>query len=40
MTLEDSQAIVVTENNQTESFDINVGVREGERLSVTLSVLD
>jgi hypothetical protein len=36
MTLEDSKARVVTENNMTESFNINVGVRQGDALSVTL----
>jgi hypothetical protein len=36
MTLEDSQARIVTENNMVESFNIKVGVRQGDALSVTL----
>jgi hypothetical protein len=36
MTFEDSQARVVIENNMTESFNISVGVRHGDALSVTL----
>ena len=36
MALEDSQARVVIENNVTESFNIDVGVRQGDALSVTL----
>ena len=34
MALEEPQAIAVTENNVTESFNINVGIRQGEVLSV------
>ena len=36
MTFEDSQARVVIENNMRESFNINVGVRQDDALSVTL----
>jgi hypothetical protein len=36
MTLEDSQAQVVTKNNVTEIFNVNVGVRQGDALSVIL----
>jgi len=36
MTLEDFQARVITKNNMTESFNVNVGVREGDALSVGL----
>jgi hypothetical protein len=36
MTLEEPQAIIVTENNVTDSFNINVGVRQCEALSVIL----
>jgi len=34
MTLEESQAKVVTENNMPESFNVDVGVRQGDALSV------
>jgi hypothetical protein len=36
MTLEDSQAKVVTENILTEIFNVSVGVRQGNALSVSL----
>jgi len=36
MTLENFQARVVTGNNMTESFKVNVGVRQGDALSVSL----
>lgn len=36
MTLEDSQAVVVAENNMTESFNVNIEVRQGDALSVIL----
>jgi hypothetical protein len=36
MTFEDSQARVVIENSMTESFNISVGVRQDDALSVTL----
>jgi len=36
MTLEEPQAIAVTENDVTESYNINVGVRQSEVLSVIL----
>jgi len=32
----DSQAKVVIENNMTERFNVNVGVRQGDTLSVIL----
>jgi len=34
MTLEESQAKLVTENNMPESFNVDVGVRQGDALSV------
>jgi len=33
MTCEDCQVQVVTENNVTEIFNVNVGVRQGNALS-------
>jgi hypothetical protein len=36
MTLEDSQAKVVIENNLTEIFNVYVGLRQGYALSVSL----
>ena len=38
MALEDCQAEAVIENNMMESFDVKVGVRQGDALSVCLSV--
>jgi len=35
-TLKDCQVRVVIENNMTQSFNTNVGVRQGDALSVTL----
>ena len=42
MTLEDCQVKVVIEKNMKENFNVNVGVRQGDALSVILfsSVLD
>jgi len=36
MTLEDCQVKVVIEKNTTENFNVNVGVRQGDTLSVIL----
>lgn len=36
MTLEDFQARVITGNNMTKSFNVNVGVRQGDVLSISL----
>jgi hypothetical protein len=30
MTLEEPQAIAVTQNNVTDNFNVNVGIRQGE----------
>jgi len=34
MTLEESQAKLFTENNMPESFNVDVGVRQGDALTV------
>jgi hypothetical protein len=39
MTLEDSQASVVAENNMTETFNVNVEVRQSDALSVILCLI-
>jgi hypothetical protein len=36
MKLEDSQAKVVIEYNMTVNFNVNIGVRQGDALSVIL----